>query len=63
MPEQHNVLFLTDRGQYHQQVALDAAPPELAVTMMRRPPRLEVIRPCPSTSSSSASVRVRWTPT
>ncbi len=47
MPEQHNVLFLTDRGQYHQQVALDAAPPELAVTMMRRPPRLEVIQALP----------------
>ncbi len=44
MPEKHTVLFLTDRGLYHQQTVLDAAPPELAVTMMRRPPKEEVLR-------------------
>lgn len=38
------VLFLTDRGQWHQQVALEAAPPELAVTMLRRPPRKELLQ-------------------
>lgn len=47
MPEQHRVLFLTDRGQFHQQTVLDAAPPELAVTMMRRPPKEEVLRSLP----------------
>lgn len=43
MPDEHPVLFLTDRGQRHQQAALDAAPPDLAVTMMRRPPKEEVL--------------------
>ena len=47
MSEQHRVLFLTDRGQFHQQTVLDAAPPELAVTMMRRPPKEEVLRSLP----------------
>jgi phosphoglycerate dehydrogenase-like enzyme len=47
MPDKHPVLFLTDRGQRHQQEALDAAPPELAVTMMRRPPKEEVLRALP----------------
>lgn len=32
------VLFLTDRGERHQQSALDAAPPTLEVIMRRRPP-------------------------
>ena len=48
MPKQHPVLFLTDRGQYHQSVVLAAAPPELAVTMMRRPPKVEVIKALPA---------------
>ena len=39
MIEQHPVLFLTDRGLRHQQAALEAAPPELAVTILRRPPK------------------------
>lgn len=47
MPDKHPVLFLTDRGQRHQQAALEAAPPELAVTMMRRPPKEEVLRVLP----------------
>jgi phosphoglycerate dehydrogenase-like enzyme len=47
MSEKHTVLFLTDRGQRHQQAALDAAPPELTVTMMRRPPKEEVLRVLP----------------
>jgi phosphoglycerate dehydrogenase-like enzyme len=47
MPEKHPVLFLTDRGQRHQQAALEAAPPELVVTVMRRPPKEEVLRILP----------------
>jgi phosphoglycerate dehydrogenase-like enzyme len=47
MSEKHKVLFLTDRGQWHQRAALDAAPPELAVTMLRRPPKDEVLRILP----------------
>jgi phosphoglycerate dehydrogenase-like enzyme len=44
MPDRHPVLFLTDRGLRHQQCALDAAPPELAVTMLRRPPKEKLLR-------------------
>jgi phosphoglycerate dehydrogenase-like enzyme len=47
MSEKHKVLFLTDRGQWHQRAALDAAPPELAVTMLRRPPKDKVLRILP----------------
>jgi phosphoglycerate dehydrogenase-like enzyme len=47
MPEKHPVLFLTDRGQVHQQAVLEAAPPDLAVTMLRRPPKDEVLRLLP----------------
>jgi phosphoglycerate dehydrogenase-like enzyme len=47
MAEKHSALFLTDRGQRHQQTVLDAAPPELAITMMRRPPKEEVLRILP----------------
>jgi phosphoglycerate dehydrogenase-like enzyme len=43
MAEKHTVLFVTDRGLRHQQSALDAAPPELAVTMLRRPSREEIL--------------------
>jgi phosphoglycerate dehydrogenase-like enzyme len=43
MARKHPVLFLTDRGHRHQQAALTAAPPELAVTMLRRPPREEIL--------------------
>ena len=44
MPEKHTVLFLTDRGLRHQQCALDAAPPELVVAMLRRPSKEELLR-------------------
>jgi phosphoglycerate dehydrogenase-like enzyme len=47
MPQKQPVLFLTDRSQYHQQEALAAAPPELVVTMMRRPSKEEVLRALP----------------
>ncbi len=40
----HTVLFLTDRGRRHQAAALAAAPPELIVTMLRRPARDELLR-------------------
>ena len=36
MPK-HNVLWLTERGDRHQQMALQAAPPELNVTICRAP--------------------------
>jgi len=44
MSDKHTVLFLTDRGMRHQQSALDAAPPELVVPMLRRPPKDELFR-------------------
>lgn len=44
MSEMHTVLFLTDRGLRHQQSALDAAPPELVVSMLRHPPKEELLR-------------------
>jgi len=34
----HNVLFLTERSPRHQHSALESAPPELHVTMLRQPP-------------------------
>ena len=43
----HRVLFVTDRGQRHQAAALEAAPPELDVTMVRRPSREELLRLLP----------------
>lgn len=47
MATQHRVLFVTDRGLRHQQSALDAAPPELDVTMMRRPSRAALLARLP----------------
>lgn len=47
MPDQHPVLFLTDRGERHQAWALAAAPSLLAVTMLRRPPKAELLRHLP----------------
>jgi len=44
MPEKYSVLFLTERGQRHQQDAMAAAPPDLHVTMLRRPARGEILR-------------------
>lgn len=40
----HNVLFLTERSPRHQQAALQAAPPELSITMLRQPPHAEILR-------------------
>lgn len=40
----HRTLFLTERGLRHQQDALNAAPPELDVTILRQPD-LETLRP------------------
>lgn len=45
---QHPVLFLTQRGLRHQQAALEAAPPELEITMRRDPPRSEILQLLPS---------------
>jgi phosphoglycerate dehydrogenase-like enzyme len=45
--ERHPVLFLTDRGWRHQQAAVEAAPPELAVIVMRDPPKEEILRVLP----------------
>jgi phosphoglycerate dehydrogenase-like enzyme len=42
--KQHKVLFLTRRSPRHQQNALAAAPPELAVVMLRHPPRDLIVR-------------------
>lgn len=47
MAERHTVLFLTDRGEWHQGEALKAAPPELAVTILRQPPKEEIVRLLP----------------
>lgn len=47
MKEKHPTLFLTERGLRHQQAALAAAPAELDVTMLRQPPREEVLRRLP----------------
>jgi phosphoglycerate dehydrogenase-like enzyme len=47
MPKKHAVLFVTNRGRRHQQAVLEAAPPALAVTVMRRPPKEEVLRILP----------------
>lgn len=35
MEDKHRTLFITQRGDLHQRVALDAAPPELDITMRR----------------------------
>lgn len=47
MAGSYSVLFLTDRGLWHQQAALESAPSQLAVTMMRQPSRDEVLRRLP----------------
>ncbi len=43
----HQVLFLTERSPRHQQAALDAAPAELAVTMLRSPDRATLLARLP----------------
>jgi phosphoglycerate dehydrogenase-like enzyme len=47
MTLKHSVLFLTDRGLWHQEAALESAPVQLAVTMLRLPPRVELLRLLP----------------
>lgn len=47
MSQKHAVLFLTERGLRHQRVAVVSAPPELDVTMLRQPPREEMLRYLP----------------
>lgn len=39
----HTVVFTTERGQRHQQAALDAAPDNLAITMLRQPDRATLL--------------------
>lgn len=43
MPTKHKTVFITDRGERHQQVALSAAPDMLEITMLRRPSREELL--------------------
>jgi lactate dehydrogenase-like 2-hydroxyacid dehydrogenase len=44
----HPVLFITLRGSRHQQMALEAAPPEVEITMRRDPARQEILDLLPS---------------
>lgn len=39
----HKTLFITHRGERHQQAALEAAPEELGITMLRSPSKQEII--------------------
>ena len=43
----HPTLFITHRGLYHQQAALEAAPPELDITVLRTPTLADVIAAVP----------------
>jgi phosphoglycerate dehydrogenase-like enzyme len=43
----HPVLFITQRGLRHQQAALEAAPPEIDITMRRDPARQEILELLP----------------
>lgn len=43
----HNTLFITHRGLRHQRAALEAAPPELEITMRRTPSKEEIIELLP----------------
>jgi phosphoglycerate dehydrogenase-like enzyme len=45
--ERHSTLLLTERGLRHQQAALAAAPPDLDVTILRKPAREEVMHRLP----------------
>lgn len=40
---QHNVVFTTERGQRHQQAALNAAPENLDITILRQPTKAELL--------------------
>jgi phosphoglycerate dehydrogenase-like enzyme len=48
MPNKHPTLFITHRGERHQQAALDAAPAELDVIMRRTPSRAEILALLPT---------------
>ena len=39
----HTVVFTTERGHRHQQAALDAAPDNLSITMLRQPDKAELV--------------------
>lgn len=41
--ERHKTLFITQRGAFHQQMAIAAAPPELEIIMRRQPDRQEIL--------------------
>ncbi len=43
MTSKHKTVFITDRGERHQQAALAAAPDFLAIAMLRRPSREELM--------------------
>jgi phosphoglycerate dehydrogenase-like enzyme len=45
----HRVLWITHRGERHQQAALKSAPPEVAVTMRRSPSKEEILALLPET--------------
>jgi phosphoglycerate dehydrogenase-like enzyme len=47
MAGRHRVVFVTDRGKRHQRSALDGAPPELDVMMLRRPTRAALLAQLP----------------
>ena len=47
MSQKHATLFITHRGERHQQDALGAAPAELEVTMLRSPSKEEIIAALP----------------
>ncbi len=44
MPRAMKTLFLTDRSPHHQAAAVQAAPPALAITMLRRPDRSTLLQ-------------------
>lgn len=46
----HPTLFITHRGQYHQQAAVSAAPAELEITLLRSPARAEILAALPGKS-------------
>ncbi len=41
--DKHSVLFITHRGLYHQQAAIDDAPTNLEVTMLRTPSKEQIL--------------------
>jgi lactate dehydrogenase-like 2-hydroxyacid dehydrogenase len=45
----HATVFITHRGLFHQQAALDAAPPDLDITMLRTPTKEEILGLLPGT--------------